>query len=327
MRTTLIYLDPDAVTDSLELLGVTERMYGPGGSDSFALCLGSPGSEIRNAVDRVIAIDDGAFESHDIINLTNCIEELQEQYRFDAILIPATTFGRMLAPRAAMRLHVGLVADVTAIRHRNGQMEMVRPAFSGRMLAGIVNRGRVPVMMTVRRNVFSRPAGSRQGSQAEVVPFTPQKLERPAIRLTQTHEKTESEDIRESEILVSGGGGVLRSFDQLESLAEALGGMVAASRKVVDSGKAPRYVQVGQSGKTVSPRLYLALGISGSIQHVVGLKNAEYVVAVNPNRHAPICSLSDIVVEGDAREFIPRMIARIEAGRQAGDTRKQGEER
>ena len=118
-------------------------------------------------------------------------------------------------------------------------------------------------------------------------------------------------DIRESEVLVSGGGGVLRHFGKLELLAKELNGMVAASRRAVDSGLAPRQIQVGQSGKTVSPRLYVAIGISGSIQHVVGIKNAEHIIAVNSNRYAPICSIADIVVEGDATEFIEKMVERI----------------
>ena len=325
MKKTLIYLDPDAPVESLELLEVMERMYGPGGSSSYGLCFGTPDEEIMVALDHVIHIEDDHLEAHDIINMTNCIQELQEKHVFDAILIPATTFGRMLAPRAAMRLHVGLVADVTAIRRRNGEVEMVRPAFSGRMLAGIVNLGRVPVMMTVRRNVFSHE--NRRSKPAEILKPALGMIERPGVRLIEKRVKSEARDIRESDVLVSGGGGVLRSFDQLESLAQALGGTVAASRKVVDSGKAPRHIQVGQSGKTVSPRLYVALGISGSIQHVVGLKNAEYIIAVNSNRHAPICSLSDIVVEGDAREFIPRMVARIEQSARTDIKPKQGEER
>ena len=327
MKKTLIYLDPGEPLASLDLLGVMEEMYGRGESTAYGLCLGTPCEKIREMLDYVFTIEGGALEPHDIVNLTNCIQELQEEHVFDAILIPATTFGRMLAPRAAMRLNVGLVADITAIRHRNGEIEMVRPAFSGRMMAGVVNLGRIPVMMTVRRNVFS--CGKRNPGRAKVLKHAPRLIERPAMRLLERRPTSGSgsRDIRESDVLVCGGGGVLRSFDQLESLARALGGMVSASRKVVDSGRAPRHIQVGQSGRTVSPRLYLALGISGSIQHVVGLRNAEYIIAVNPNRDAPICSLSDIVVEGDAREFIPRMIARIEQGARTENNPGEGDQR
>ncbi len=316
MKKTLIYLDPESPRASLDLIGVMEQMYGPGGSTSYGLSLGQPGEEpgeeSLSMLDYLIHIEDGIIDPHDVITLTTCIENLQETYAFDAILIPATAFGRMLAPRTAMRLGVGLVADITAIRHLDGEVVMVRPAFSGRMLAGIVNRGRSPVMVTVRRNVFSYT--QRKSKPAEILHHTPQKPEGSGIRFVERREKPDTRDIRESDVLVSGGGGVMRSFDQLASLAAALGGAVSASRKVVDNGRAPRHIQVGQSGKTVSPRLYMALGISGSIQHMVGLKNAEYIIAVNSDRNAPICSRADIVVEGDAREFMPRMIARIGKG-------------
>ncbi len=307
----MIVLDPDARGEACELLGAMEQMYGPGGSRSYGLSFGEPDKRTLYALDTVIRIDARSLDPHNVVNVTNCIEELQSRHGFDAILIPATAFGRMLAPRAAMRLHVGLVADVTGIRHRDGEVEMVRPAFSGRMLAGVTTR-RSPVMMTVRRGVFSHHA--QNPGPASVVRFQPSTVESSGIRLLERREHSDSSDIRESEVLVSGGGGVLRCFDQLESLARALGGMVSASRKVVDSGRAARQIQVGQSGKTVSPRLYVALGISGSIQHVVGLKSAEHVIAVNTNRNAPICARADIVVEGDARELIPRLIARIEQG-------------
>ena len=314
MKKALIYIDPEAAAGSVDLLEAVRQMYGQGDFVSYGLCLGSPDNRTLGALDNLIFIEDSALQPHDIIGITGCIEELQGEYGFDAVLIPATTFGRMLAPRAAMRLHTGLVADVTAIRHRNGLLELVRPAFSGRMLAGIVVRGRGPVMMSVRQNTFVyRKADDTAAKKApSVVYHSPKRKEASGVRLVKRELKPDTDDIRESDILISGGGGVLRSFNRLEALAKELDGMVSASRRVVDSGAAPRHIQVGQSGKTVSPRLYLALGISGSIQHVVGLKNAEYIISVNSDRHAPICSLSDIVVEGDARDFIERMIQRLQ---------------
>ena len=314
MKKALIYIDTESVDDSVNLLEAVRQMYGQGGFVSYGLCLGSPDTGSLEAFDTLISIENSAIQFHDVIDITGCIEELQGEYGFDAVLIPATTFGRMLAPRTAMRLHVGLVADVTAIRHRNGSMELVRPAFSGRMLAGIVVRGRGPVMLSVRQNTFVYSAADTKTAKKApaVVYHSPKRKAASGVRLVQRELKPDTADIRESDVLISGGGGVIRSFDRLEALAKELGGMVSASRRVVDSGAAPRHIQVGQSGKTVSPRLYLALGISGSIQHVVGLRNAEYIISVNPDRHAPICSLSDIVVEGDARDFIERMIQRIQ---------------
>ena len=323
MKRTLVVLDPDAPFESTELFGVMEEMYGDGGSRSYALSVGTPDERVLDVPDCLLRVDATQIDPHDVANVTNCVEELHGEYSFDAILIPATPFGRMLAPRVAMRLHVGLVADVTGIRHRRGRIEMVRPAFSGRMVAGVVSTGRGPLMMSVRRNVFAYE--HRRRSRATVVDYAPRRVDPPRVRLVERRPRPDSGDIRDSEVLVSGGGGVLRSFDQLERLARALGGVVSASRKVVDGGKAPRRIQVGQSGKTVSPRLYVAVGISGSIQHVVGLRNAEHLIAVNPDRNAPICALSDIVVEGDARDFIPRMVRRIERGADASAEKGRGE--
>ena len=126
----------------------------------------------------------------------------------------------------------------------------------------------------------------------------------------------ETIDIRESRILVSGGGGMAGSFDSLKPLAQALGAQVSASRRLVDSGIAPRRIQVGQSGKTVNCELYIAIGIYGAFQHVIGIKKVKYLITVNRNRLAPISSLADIAVEGDTVEFIEKMTARLTADRQ-----------
>ena len=166
-------------------------------------------------------------------------------------------------------------------------------------------------MMSVRPRVFTY--GKPVIKSAEFIDVDVQDMKTPGVRLIERQEKSEARDIRTSEVLISGGGGVIRDFHLLERLAEALHGMVAASRKIVDMGKAPRAIQVGQSGKIVSPRLYIALGISGSAQHVAGIRNAEYIISVNTNRQAPICSMSDIVVEGDSRAFVEGLLKRIEA--------------
>ena len=166
-------------------------------------------------------------------------------------------------------------------------------------------------MMSVRRRAFTY--GEPVFKSAEFMDVDVQDLQTPGLRLIERREKSVTQDISESEVLISGGGGVVRDFHILERLAEALHGMVAASRKIVDMGKAPRAIQVGHSGKTVRPRLYIALGISGSAQHVAGIRNAEYIISVNTNRQAPICSISDIVVEGDGRVFVEGLLKRIEA--------------
>ena len=323
MKKALIYIDPDAPEASLELTGVLDLMYGPDGYTVYGLRLGETGpgapaeASLGNAVepsldgvvDAVLRVSPETVLPYDAASVVGCIAELNETYRFDAVLFLATSFGRAIAPRTAMRLHVGLVADVTEIRRDEERVSLVRPAFSGRMLASVVSRAEGPVMLTVRRNAFSRGGSRRRETRSVPVEITEPRSS--GVRLIKRRRKEESYDIREAGVLVSGGGGVMRHFDELEKLASLLDGAVSASRRVVDRGKAPRAIQVGQSGKTVSPKLYIAVGISGSIQHVVGLKNAEYIIAVNSDRRAPICSLSDIVVEGDARTFLARLTERI----------------
>ncbi len=311
MKRVLVYIDEDAVEDSIDLLEVGRLMYGTQGFCSYALAAGVRYGEAGNLFDHVFRVKNGTLPNYDTAALARCIEFLHRAYCFDAIIIPATHCGRMIAPRAAMRLHAGLVADVTGIGTDGDEVLMVRPAFSGRMLATVVCRGGGPVMMSARPKAFTY--GEPVLKSAEFIDIDAQDMKTPGIRLIERREKSEDRDIRTSEVLISGGGGVIRDFHLLERLAEALHGMVAASRKVVDMGKAPRAIQVGQSGKIVSPRLYIALGISGSAQHVAGIRNAEYIISVNTNRQAPICSMSDIVVEGDSRAFVEGLLNRIEA--------------
>jgi electron transfer flavoprotein alpha subunit len=286
-------------------------MYGAKGFHSYALAIGGRYGEAGKLFDHVFRGKNGPLPNYDSTAIARCIETLHQIYHFDAIIVPATHCGRMIAPRAAMRLHAGLVADVTGIEIEGDNILMVRPAFKERMLATVRCRGDGPVMMSTRRKAFTY--GQPVFKSAEFIDIDIQDLQSPGIRLIERREKSVTRDIRESKVLISGGGGVVHDLPLLERLAEALHGMVAASRRVVDMGKAPRAIQVGFSGKTVKPRLYIALGISGSAQHMAGMKNAEYIISVNTNRQAPICSMSDIVVEGDGRTFVEGLLNRIEA--------------
>ena len=311
MKKVLVYIDDEAINDSIDLLEVARRMYGADGFTSYGFSISSHCGDARRMFDFLIQAREGVVSGYDAASIAACMEELNRHYHFDAILVPATVFGRMIAPRAAMRLGVGLVADITDIYPDSDEIVMVRPAFSGRLLAEVVCLGTGPVMMSVRPRTFSRE--TQEIRPTVLLDFDPPDMPGTGIRLLGKKDKSETRDIRDSEVLISGGGGVLRSFQLLERLAGVLHGMVSASRKAVDKGIVPRGIQVGQSGKFVSPRLYMALGISGSVQHVAGLKNAEYVIAVNTNKYAPICSMSDIVVEGDARCFVEGLLARIGA--------------
>ncbi|MBU3182149.1 electron transfer flavoprotein subunit alpha/FixB family protein [Clostridium psychrophilum] len=313
MKRSLIYFDEEDFQNSIDLLEVVNQIYKDSEYETYAICFNNNYGVIDGKFDYLITIQNEEIKNYDLQNITNCIEELHHTYDFDSILIPATYLGRMLAPRLAMRLKVGLVADVTAIEHNDGQVEMVRPAFSGKIFAGIVNKDCKPTMMSVRPNVFVYTTSIIK--KTKKINFEPTTVRPTKIRLLETKEKEKIKDIRESEVLISGGGGVIEDFKHLYLLANELNGMVSASRSIVDSGIAPRGIQVGQSGKTVSPKLYIALGIYGSLQHIEGLKNVENIISVNINKDAPICSLSDIVVEGDAIEFIDKLIEKINKNR------------
>lgn len=310
MKRNLIFLDEENPKYAIDLLAVANRMYADETFESHVVSRAVHKKQVEGIFDHLILIPDHFDLQHDVRLSTDMMEALQQQYHFDSILIPATFYGRMLAPRLAMRLHTGLVADVTDIHVAKSVIEMVRPAFSGKIMAGIVKQGEGPIMMSVRPNVFSY--ANLEKKQSNISEFAYKQTHYNEIQLISTDVKSISYDICDSDILVSGGGGVVKKFQKIEKLAESLQGHVSASRKIVDQGLATRSIQVGQSGKTVSPKLYIALGIDGAIQHIEGLKNVEHIISVNVNRNAPICSLSDIVVEGDAAEFVDRLIERIE---------------
>jgi electron transfer flavoprotein alpha subunit len=311
VKRVLVYIDEDAVEDSINLLEVGRQLYGDGGFRSYALAVGGASPRTALRFDCVFRARGGSVPNYDSATLARLIESLHRAHSFDAIVVPATHWGRMIAPRAASRLHAGLVADVTEVGQDGDGVWMIRPAFSGRVRATIVCRGSGPVMMSVRPRVFvhSDPVATT----AELIDLDIDRGHAPGIRLIGRQTKAAAMDIRDKEVLVAGGAGAVRDFDLLDRLAVALHGAVAVSRRPVDMGLAPRAIQVGQSGKTVRPRLYIAIGISGSSPHLAGIRGAEYVISVNVDRNAPICSVSDIAVEGDGRIFIEGLLERIDA--------------
>jgi electron transfer flavoprotein alpha subunit len=313
MRKTLIFIENAAWRDSVDLLGAAEQIF-PGGehtSYGAAFNLEDPDAAetAQRCFDYVVSITDRRIIFHDAVNTAASLAALQDIYDFDCILIAATSFGRVLAPRLAMTLNAPLCADVTMVEHRDGECFLVRPAFDGKMLAAISCGGRRPFMASIRAGVFSRDAlGNKKGT---VLEYQPGALKPWGVKLLDTRRKEDVQDIRKSDVLVSAGAGVGRSFEKIRALAGELNGMAASSRKLVDRGITSRSIQVGQSGKTVSPRLYIALGINGAIQHIEGIKHPHYIIAVNINKDAPLCSLSDIVVVGDAVEFAEKLTAKI----------------
>ena len=313
MDKLLIYCDADEQARSCALAGASEKINN-GQNERYCVSLSDEMGEAAGRFDYLIRVRDQSLKPYDPVQVALCLCELQAKYAFDCILIPATRFGRMLAPRLAMMLKVGIVADVTEIRQpqAGAQVQFIRPAFDGKLLASVVHVGRLPLMASLDPDMFGRPSAERS---TKLIDYTPQKIKPTSLKLTDRRPRKAVRDIRAQKVLVSGGGGVKEAFSRLEPLAEALGGMVSASRRIVDSGGASRAIQVGQSGKIVSPDLYLALGIHGAMQHVEGLKNVRHLISVNTNRNAPLCSLADIVVEGDAADFAEKLLARIKQGK------------
>lgn len=308
MKKCLIFLEEGYEKYSIDLIDVANRMYEEG-KIVIAFSVGADTIKCLGIFDLVVKTTT-KIENYDVSAIANAMREYIEKNEVDSCLIPATYIGRMLAPRLAMGLSTGLVADVTEIGKSDGGLLMVRPAFSGKIMAGIENTKTKPIMMSIRPGVFSYD--DRPKLCTSVEEFTPANARKSKICRVSRTVKTESKDIRESSVLVSGGGGVMNSMDTVERLAELLHGMKSASRKTVDSGKADRSIQVGQSGKVVHPDLYIAAGIYGSIQHIAGLNKIKHLIAINTDAKAPICSLADIVVEGDAKDFMEKLIKKIE---------------
>lgn len=309
MMKCLFFLEKEYEKFCVDLLKTAEEMYG----DTFESCAVSLDANIEGAeskFDEIIIIKDERIRNYDVGAVAGAIKELHKEKKYDSILVLATHYGRMLAPTLAMKLRTGLVADVTRIGHIDGNIEMIRPAFSGKILAGIINTSGDTVMMSVRPGVFLYEDKLKKNTR--IYEYIPEKICYSDIERISREKKAEVKDIRESDILISGGGGILRDFDVIDELADRLGGMKSASRRVVDSQKADRSIQVGQSGKIVHPKLYIALGIYGALQHVAGLNRVKHIISVNTNINAPMCSLADIVVEGDARTFVENLIKRID---------------
>lgn len=309
MKKTCIFQDTEKTENTADLLEVAERMYGQGLFESYAVLLADPCDGLQGAFHHIIQVAQGLVNAYDPRGICDILENLHKKNKFDSILIPGTSMGQMVAPRLAKRLRTGLAAGVTDVKRQEDHVDIIRPACSGKIRESVLLKGNGPVMMSIRPNAFAYTPGAPL--QTVVTSYTEPVKSPGAVKRLQIKENQQTCDIRDSEVLIAGGGGVKESFAELYRLADALKGTVAASRKLVDQGIAPRSIQVGQSGKTVSPKLYMALGIHGSMQHLAGLRQIASLISVNTAPNAPVCSLSDIVVQGDARKFIDRLLKKI----------------
>ncbi len=227
------------------------------------------------------------------------------------VLLPASSMGKDLSPRVAVRLNAGLAADCIALRIDGGDVLAIRPIYAGKAFTDVKITSEVKVF-TLRPNVFS--AGSGDGSNASIEKFDLSLSDDDfGSFVTGTSKSSGKFDVTEADIVVSGGRGLKgpENFKMIEELASLLSGAVGASRAVVDAGWRPHDEQVGQTGKTVSPTLYIAVAISGAIQHLAGMSSSKYIVAINKDKDAPIFQIADYGIVGDAFEVVPALISEV----------------
>ncbi|MCI5725586.1 electron transfer flavoprotein subunit alpha/FixB family protein [Fusobacterium sp.] len=272
---------------------------------------------VEYGADKVIVVDRPELKLFDTEAYTQVLKAVVDAEKPEIALFGATTLGRDLAPRVSSRVNTGLTADCTKLellKDKERQLGMTRPAFGGNLMATIVCPDHRPQMATVRPGVMKKIARV-EGRKGEIVDFTvtldTSKLKVKVLDVVK--EGGNKVDISEAKILVSGGRGVgsKHNFVLLDELAAELGGIVSASRAQVDAGNMPHDRQVGQTGKTVRPEVYFALGISGAIQHVAGMEESEFIIAINKDRFAPIFSVADLGIVGDLHKVLPILTEEI----------------
>jgi len=272
---------------------------------------------IARGADRVLVVFDEWLDSFIAETYSNILCEMIQERRPEIVLAAATFNGRTLLPHAAMRLHVGLTADCTglAIDPNTRVLLQTRPAIGGNILATIKSPDHRPQMATVRPK-STKPLDKDENRKGEIehVPFRTSLVDSRVKRLAVREDEGEDVNIQEADVVVAGGRGMKKAenFKLLHTLAKALGGVVGASRDAVDRGWAKYPQQVGLSGKTVTPKLYVAAGVSGSIQHLAGMKTSDNIIAINTNEDATIFQVADFGIVGDLFEVLPLLNKKLE---------------
>jgi len=319
-----------------ELLGKAKDLAAPLNAQVTAVLIGS---NVKNLVDslaeygadRVIVVDDPELEVYRTEPYAHALASVINEFKPEIVLVGATAIGRDLGPTVSARVATGLTADCTVLEigdfplvaipgkeaeQKHNQLLMTRPAFGGNTIATIACPNNRPQMATVRPGVMQKITPVK-GAKAEVVEFNPGFTPNNKYVTVKEVVKAVNDvaDIMDAKILVSGGRGVgsAENFKLLEDLAEVLGGTVSCSRAVVDSGWKPKDLQVGQTGKTVRPNVYFAIGISGAIQHVAGMEESDIIVAINKDEDAPIFDVADYGIVGDLNKILPELTAKLKA--------------
>jgi len=324
----------DGVLDniSFELLGKAKELAAKLDTQVTAVLIGSDVKGLTDSLaeygaDRVILIDDPELKDYRTEPYTHALASAINEYKPDVMLVGATAIGRDLGPRVSARVATGLTADCTVLEigdfplnaipgkeQKHNQLLMTRPAFGGNTIATIACPDNRPQMATVRPGVMQKIAPV-SGAKAEVIEFNPGFTpDNKYVEILEiVKEVSNVADIQDASILVSGGRGVgsAENFKLLDDLAEVIGGTVSCSRAVVDNGWKPKELQVGQTGKTVRPKLYFAIGISGAIQHTAGMEESDVIIAINKDETAPIFDVADYGIVGDLNKIVPALTEKI----------------
>lgn len=312
--------DGNIMNIALELLGEGKKLATDLGVELGAILIGDNISDkakelFAYGADAVYLVEDPALKNYRTESYTAAFEKIIKTYKPEIILIGATNIGRDLGPRVAGRVHTGLTADCTKldIDQETRLLLQTRPAFGGNVMATIQCPDFRPQMATVRPGVMQKaaPDANRTGKIVKVDYDQNTKVR--TIVKEVVRESSKVVNLEEAEFIVAGGRGLCGSdgFELLQQLADELGGILGASRGAVDAGWISNTHQVGQTGKTVRPKIYIACGISGAIQHVAGMQNSDIIVAINKNANAPIFKVADYGIVGDLYQVVPAMIETI----------------
>lgn len=297
---------------SREALTIARQL---GAGDVVAFAAGAAAASVasecgRYGAAKVLTATGNALDAYTTDHYTAAMQQAVQQSGAEVVLFGGTSNGRDLAPRVAARLAVGVASDVDRLEWTGGKLRARRPVYSGRLFATVEVGGK-PAIATCRPNAF--PAQEGGSGAAEVVDLGYQPAES-KVRVVETKTPEAGEiSVAEADIIVSGGRGLKEAanFSHVRDLAKALGGAVGASRAVVDAGWIDHQHQVGQTGRVVSPNLYIAAGISGAIQHLAGMSSSKHIVAINKDPDAPIFRIADLGVVGDLFEILPKLTEEV----------------
>ena len=319
---------------AFELLGKAKELAADLNTEVTAMLLGSGVKGLADQLaeygaDKVIVVDDPELKEYRTEPYAHALTSIINEYKPEIVLVGATAIGRDLGPRVSARVATGLTADCTVLEigdfplnpipgkeQKHNQLLMTRPAFGGNTIATIACPDNRPQMATVRPGVMQK-IEPIAGAKAEVIDynpgFTPNNKYVEILDIVK--ELSDTVDIMDAKILVSGGRGVgsAENFKMLQDLADVIGGTVSCSRAVVDNGWMPKELQVGQTGKTVRPNVYFAIGISGAIQHTAGMEESDIIIAINKDETAPIFDVADYGIVGDLNKIVPKLTEALKA--------------